>query len=62
MKIKPGTLLQSWLAIFACLCICFPFYMVIVGLIHREADTHKLKLRREFREVKSHTAKHVKVF
>lgn len=62
MRIEPGTLLQSLLAIFACLCICFPFYMVIVGLIHKQAATHKLKLRRKFRGVKSHTAKHVKVF
>lgn len=62
MKIELGTLLQSMLAIFAGLCICFPFYMVIVGLIHRQAATHKLKLRRECRGVKSHTAKHTKTF
>ena len=59
MKIEAGSLLQSLLAIFVCVCVCF--YMVIVGLIHRQAATHKLKLKRVLRGDESHTAKHGKV-
>ena len=34
--------------------------MVIVGLIHRQAATQELELRRELRGIKPHTAKHAK--
>lgn len=33
MKIEAGALLQSLLAIFMFVCVCFSFYTVIVGLV-----------------------------
>ena len=43
MKIEAAALLQSLLAIFVCKCLFFFCNMVIVGLIHRQAATHKLR-------------------